>query len=537
MASKDPHQQTDSKVPFDISRAPIGLRTASTLVAELAKLDDRFERHYLEIKSDIDPSKNELAKIAKYILGSANRMPEKAATAFEGYGVMVIGVAPGKITGVPPIEILDIDKVVSAYIGPHGPHWDLIHVPVANSGNTALVILVDPPQDGQDAFMCRKDGDNLSNGRIYVRADGETREARATEVDMLLDRGKRSAAAEVGFEVDVLGHAYPVEIDAQRTIEAHIANTVEGLLRALPQPKPKPEREPQPQRVREDNPEPKKQVGHGAKTETSKIGAAYDFPSVRALSEALKPGLAASAILSEMMKSHQSAAAKIASELATIKVASSMNPFTTSDPETRTKDQYRAAIEQWEDAFRKAWPGAVKALSAYTLAAVSIRVRNKGKTFFSDLELKIHLDGDVDGLKWLDGSQGVRLQRLDLPDPPRMWGPTQRSTLGSDFYSPQYYVPDISIPSTYRSPLDWKNGGSVGVTLKVGKLRPQGEHLFEDPELILVLPLTRESQVKGTWQITASGYDEIYSGELQVDVGPPIDLTKPMRGLLKLDSD
>jgi hypothetical protein len=83
-------------------------------VAELSNLDDRFERHYLKIKSNIDLSKNELAKVAKYILGSANQRPDKAAAAFEGYGVMVVGVAPGKISGVPPIEILDIDKIVSA---------------------------------------------------------------------------------------------------------------------------------------------------------------------------------------------------------------------------------------------------------------------------------------------------------------------------------------------------------------------------------------------------------------------------------------
>lgn len=531
MVSKDPHKQTDSKVPFDISRAPLGLRAASALVSELAKLDDRFERHYLEIKSDVDPSKNELAKIAKYVLGSANRMPEKAATAFEGYGVIIIGVAPGKITGVPPIEILDIDKVVSAYIGPHSPHWDLIHVPVEKSGNTVLVILVDPPQDGQDAFMCRKDGENLSNGRIYIRADGETREARAAEVDQVIARGKRSAATEVGFEVDVLGYAYPVEIDAQRTIEAYVTKTVAGLLGALPQP------EPEPEPNLENELEPNEQTGHWAEIDPRKIGAAFDSPSERALSEAMKPGLAASAALSAAMNPHQTALAKMVGEMSAFKNLGVVGSLMTSDPETRTEDQYRKAVERWEEDFRKTWPGAVKALSAYMLAAVSIRVRNKGKTFFSDLELKIHLEGDVDGLNWLDGNEGVRLQRLDLPDPPKMWGPTQRSMLGRDFFSPSHYVQSVSIPSVYRSPLDWKNGGSVDVTLKVGKLRPQGEYLFDDPKLILVLPLNRDSHVEGARRITASGHDEIYAGELRVDVGPPVDRTKPTRSLLKLDSD
>jgi hypothetical protein len=46
-----------------------------------------------------------------------------------------------------------------------------------------------------------------------------------------------------------------------------------------------------------------------------------------------------------------------------------------------------------------------------------------------------------------------------------------------------------------------------------------------------------EQFIKGTWQITASGHDEIYAGELQVEVGPPVDLTKLMRRLLQLDSN
>lgn len=45
-----------------------------------------------------------------------------------------------------------------------------------------------------------------------------------------------------------------------------------------------------------------------------------------------------------------------------------------------------------------------------------------------------------------------------------------------------------------------------------------------------------QGHVEGTWHITASGHDEIYSGELQVEVGPLVDLTKLMRSLLELDS-
>ena len=69
----------------------------------------------------------------------------------------------------------------------------------------------------------------------------------------------------------------------------------------------------------------------------------------------------------------------------------------TSDPETRTEDEFRAAIEGWERKLRKVWPKAVDTLDAYTLAAVLIHVRNMVKAFFRDLEMKIHLEGDTDG--------------------------------------------------------------------------------------------------------------------------------------------
>jgi hypothetical protein len=120
-------------------------------------------------------------------------------------------------------------------------------VPIKDSANSVLVILVGPPQDGPDAFVCRKDGEGRANGRIYIRADGDTSEAFAREVDQLLERGKRSTAAEIGFDVEVLGYANPLELDEQRTLEAYITSTVQGLLRALQQP------EPEPEPVRADN--------------------------------------------------------------------------------------------------------------------------------------------------------------------------------------------------------------------------------------------------------------------------------------------
>ena len=426
MKTKGESQPADSKVSFDISRAPLGVRAATVLVTEIAALDDRVERHYLEVKSDLDPSKNEIAKIAKYILGSANRMPEKAEAAFEGYGVMVIGVAPDEIRGVPPIEMLELDKIVSSYIGPNGPHWDLLHVPVEGSNNTVLIIVVDPPQDGQDPFPCRKEGDSLSNGRIYVRAEGETREARSDEIDKLLERGKRQITPDVAFEVEITGYAYPLEVDDDQTIEAHINQARTQLLAALPAPEPGPEA---------------KEAPNAHRISTTGIAAA---------------GLGFNA--ASMMRDIANA-----SNIA--------NSILGSDPETRTEAQYRESIEKWEQRFRTAWPKALDTLTGYALNGVAIHVTNATKTFFHDVEVKIHLEGAVRGIDYHDGQNGIRKSDLDLPSPPRPWGPTPRRPFDPSSFGPQNYIPNI--PSNYRSPLDWNNSGSVDLTLNVGELRPR----------------------------------------------------------------
>lgn len=50
---------------LDVSRAPRGELVAAALVEAVAANDDRVERHYLEVKSDLDLSKKtDVAKIA-----------------------------------------------------------------------------------------------------------------------------------------------------------------------------------------------------------------------------------------------------------------------------------------------------------------------------------------------------------------------------------------------------------------------------------------------------------------------------------------
>lgn len=468
---------------IDVSRAPRGEIAAAQLVAAVAGGDDRVERHYLELKSDLDlTKKTDVAKIAKYILGSANRMPDVAATAFEGYGVMVIGVAPGAVRGVPPIEVLEIDKIVSRYLGASGPRWDLVRVPVPDSKNEVLVIVVDPPKDGQQPFPCRKDGDGLVDGRIYIRADGETREAKGDEIDRLLVRGAVQELPEVSFGVSMDGAVHPIVVNTSQTLDDYLNRTSQRLLDALPKPEPE----------------------------------SVDVPP--ALASALSP--------------HIAAVSRMQADFAKIQASTAFSMMKT-EPESRTESEYQASIDEWTAHFRERWPSAIDGLAGRLLSGVAIRVKNETKAFLHDVEVRIHLEGPVRGVEWT-ADDDFDSADLGLPEAPRSWGPTQRSAFAHLQGAP--YFPSVAVPSAHQSSLEWRNSGSVNLCLDVGDLRPREEYVFDDEELILVVPAEADTEaVRGTWEITARGHNEIYTGTIVVEVVDPVDLTNAMRILLGLD--
>ncbi|GGR12315.1 hypothetical protein ACFOE1_10685 [Agromyces mediolanus] len=453
----------DVKPSIDIGRAPLGVRAASALVEAVAASDDRVERHYLEVKSDLDLTrKNDLAKVAKFILGAANRLPAVAAAAFGGYGVMILGVAPGRIGGLPPIEVLDIDKVVAQYLGAAGPHWDVVRVPVASSDNEVLVILVDPPEDGQDPFPCRREGDGLIDGRIYIRADGETREAKSGELDLLLERGRRSTAPVVDFGVTIEGAAHPIRIDESTTLNWYIGLTRARLLSRLP-------------RI---DPQDRAKSADGLRRLSSYTVGSF---------------------------------------------------VSGSNPERRTEEEYRASITEWEERVHAAWADAIDELAGRVLAGVPIRVINRTRTYFRGVQLKIHLEGAVRGISWRNTDLAATTSTLKLPEPPQEWEPQPiLFTFGGE---PPYLTEFAR--SSYVSPLEWNNSESVDLTLDIGDLRPEEVYVFDDDELVLVIPEAERVPVHGTWAITASDHHEIYRGDLGVQPGDLVDLTSHLREILE----
>jgi hypothetical protein len=479
----------------DTSRVPRGEIAARALVDAVAAGDDRLERHYLEIKGPLDlTTKKDQAKLVKFILGAANRIPDKAAVAFEGYAVMVIGVIAGGAPGVPPVEALVIEKAVRPFLGADGPHWDLVRVPVTG-GNDVLLLLVDPPRDAQGPFFCLKDGDGLRDGAVYVRADGETREAKTDEHRALLRRGT-SGGPSVDFGVTIVGQVERIGLDYATACDDYINVERARLLDALAASKPKPV--------------PAVEPSGPAKTRPTTMNP-----------EAL--GLARAA----------SAAADFAKLTATLPA---LAPLFQDEPERRTEAGYQSEIDAWEKNVRKAWPKAVNRLVATHLKPVSIQLVNRVETYFHDVQLKIHLEGDVRG----ESSRGYRELSspadLGLPRPPRSWGPQPSSIL-----RPGFSVPSIN-PSILRtsvasppSRLEWHNSGSVDITLLVGDLRPTEMTECSDEGLALLVPTRSTTEtVRGTWEITARDHNKVYKGELQVLVVQR-DLTNALRFVLGLE--
>lgn len=462
---------------LDTTRAPRGVRAAQSLVAAVAEHGDLAERHYLELKSTLDLStKKDKEKIAKFILGAANRLPDVAASALEGYGVMMIGVAKGAITGIPPVEMMEISKVIDRYLGAAGPRWDVVWVPVKNSSHQVLVIVVDPPQVGQGPFPCRATGESLTDGRIYLRADGETREAKSDELDLLIQRGAATSPVEVDFGVEFIGEIAPVTSDGSRTVEEYIAGVRKKLVAALPSDQPEPNKEPS---------EPQHAIAR--------------------------------------MPDHQSA---LGSWTAIAEAR--------MDPEKRTREQYLESIDAWAARFRAAWGVVIQKIAASKLEPVVVRIVNRTTTFFHDVEVHIHLEGDVFGLDYIEPESADDLSRFELPQPPRKWGPWQRPLLDL----PSYGLGNMFVPGTLPtlpSSIRFTNSGSVDLALEVGELRPRGAYESEEDEMVIYVADSAMKSIRGTWELTARDHNEVYAGEIEFAVASVHDLTEAARSVLRLD--
>ncbi|WP_141782157.1 hypothetical protein [Nocardioides albertanoniae] len=210
---------------FDLRQRPSGEIERLALLEYVMSTDDRIERHFLEVKSDVDLTRKAgRGKVAKFILGAANREPAVADGYFEGHALMVLGAAHGAATGIEGFEAKDLHHDVTAWIGTDGPRWGFDRIPLEGSRDV-IVVDVWPPTG--DIWACRADGEDesatrLRNGEIYLRVDGETRAATGNEKHAMFLRLKQMAQASKagGVAVAVVGRVEAVGVDLDVLDEA-----------------------------------------------------------------------------------------------------------------------------------------------------------------------------------------------------------------------------------------------------------------------------------------------------------------------------
>lgn len=209
----DSHAESAApKVALDTGIIPLGERALQGVLDYVSAVGDEAETTYLEVKSDVDlGSKAGVAKVAKFLLGAANRRPREASRHFHGYAVMVIGAQKGGALGVRRgVEPHELEDRLRPYLGPQFPAFEFARIAVG-ADREVLFIVAPPPADGQAIFPCHKDfhgddrRDNLDDGAIYVRGSSNTRHARSGEVLALVERARGGSRSHIELEVEVLG--------------------------------------------------------------------------------------------------------------------------------------------------------------------------------------------------------------------------------------------------------------------------------------------------------------------------------------------
>lgn len=197
---------------LDTGMIPLGERALRIILDHVTAVGDEAETTYLEVKSSLDlGSRTGVAKVAKFLLGAANRRPHEAARHFHGYAVLVIGAQENGAPGVPRgVEPHGLEDRLRPYLGPQFPAFEFGRIGV-DAENEVLFVIAQPPQEGQSIFPCHKSfqgddrRDNLEDGAIYVRGTSNTRPARSGEVLSLVERARGGGRSPIELEVEVLG--------------------------------------------------------------------------------------------------------------------------------------------------------------------------------------------------------------------------------------------------------------------------------------------------------------------------------------------
>jgi hypothetical protein len=122
--------------------------------------------------------------VGKAILGFSNRSPEVATQKCQGVAYMVIGVEPQNVVGTPLFDHAKLSQKIKTYAD--GPRWSAEDIEY--NDKNVLVIIIEPPQNGDRIHTLQKTLNSAYAGAIYHRGTAQSEPAGPQEVAMLQER-------------------------------------------------------------------------------------------------------------------------------------------------------------------------------------------------------------------------------------------------------------------------------------------------------------------------------------------------------------
>lgn len=450
------------------------------LIKAVYEADPNDEFDWLEWKSGLDlTTKHAWSHVARAVLGAANRMPDEAAVVVGGYAYMLVGVEPGSVQGVLPIDPAELDRGVCAYTGTtDGPRWRSFYV--GHEGKQVLVVEISPPAWGDPPFLARKEGERLNDGDLLIRRPGSTRRATSAEFTVLMQRAVRRNAT-IAVAVTAEDGASVLRIDADLQAQrAWLDRQRRRLLAALERQR------------KTDEAEWLAALSQEAEIEE----AGVDHGTVLSLGEIFKA---------------------IEAQQGLVQQAAEATSFMfRTNPEQRTEEEYVAEVEKYLDQAATALPLALSRAAAKLLPRVRFQLRNPGSSTLVAVEVTMVVEGAFIVLP------GNGFARHKMPSPPREYGPTQ-SSIVTDFSFGRSFLDGMAMP--YVGPLgpvaprpkiDYQADGSVRVVFPHTGLRALQTVMLN--EIVLYSTASTSSAATISWTATSENVEGVASGIITMPV-------------------
>lgn len=148
---------------------------------------------WLEWKSDLDLLTSPGSfHVERTILGFANRMPDAAEHWAEGHAYVLVGVEDGRLHGTAEIDIVTLHPKLTQFTS-DGPRVQYTYVPFDAGQGVRQVrfVAIAPPRWGDPHPSPVRGVRQESERARLMRYMGETKPARATDIDMPCDRVRR----------------------------------------------------------------------------------------------------------------------------------------------------------------------------------------------------------------------------------------------------------------------------------------------------------------------------------------------------------